>query len=125
MEKRIREVRVANHLTQEEFGARIGVKRNTVTVYETAQRTPSDTVILSICREFNVSERWLRTGEGEMTVKRSPSEDISAFLGDVLSSEPDFRQRLLHMLSHLKAEEWRLLEKMAQELTAEEKETGP
>ena len=30
------------------------------------ERGISNQAILSICREFNVSERWLRTGEGEM-----------------------------------------------------------
>ena len=66
MQNRIKALRKSQKLTQTEFGARIGIKGTTVTGYESGNRTPSDAMILSICREFNVSELWLRTGEGEM-----------------------------------------------------------
>ena len=93
MEQRIKTIRKSNNLTQTEFGKRIGVKGNTVTNYETGLRIPSEAVILAICREFDVSERWLRTGEGVMLVERSADEKLAAFLGDVLSRGPeDFRR---------------------------------
>lgn len=72
MNKRIRELRKAIGLNQTEFGKRIGVKQSAITGYETGIRTPLDSVILSICREFGVSEEWLRTGNGEMFL---PAED--------------------------------------------------
>lgn len=113
MEQRIKAIRKAQKLTQTEFGQRVGVKGNTVTNYETGLRMPSEAVIRSICREFNVSERWLRTGEGEMVVRRSAGEEISAFVGDVLSSdEDDFRLQYLLVLARLTKEEWSLLERM-------------
>ena len=111
MEQRIKTIRKSNNLTQTEFGKRIGVKGNTVTNYETGLRIPSEAVILAICREFDVSERWLRTGEGVMLVERSADEKLAAFLGDVLSRGPeDFRRRCLETLSRLKPEEWYVLE---------------
>ena len=60
LKERIREIRKALKLTQVEFGEKIGVKGNTVTNYETGLRNPTDAVLLSICREFNVNEMWLR-----------------------------------------------------------------
>ena len=66
MNNRIKEIRKALNLTQSEFGAKVGVKGNTIGNYEIGLRTPSDAVIFSICREFNVNEEWLRTGTGEM-----------------------------------------------------------
>lgn len=66
MHERIKEIRKRLDLTQQEFASRIGVKRNTVATYEMGRSAPSDAAISLICREFNVSENWLRTGSGEM-----------------------------------------------------------
>ena len=128
MEQRIKTIRKSNNLTQTEFGKRIGVKGNTVTNYETGLRIPSEAVILAICREFDVSERWLRTGEGVMLVERSADEQLAAFLGDVLSRGPeDFRRRCLETLSRLKPEEWYVLEHMIEKTGSKKgsKKTGP
>ena len=128
MEQRIKTIRKSNNLTQTEFGKRIGVKGNTVTNYETGLRIPSEAVILAICREFDVSERWLRTGEGVMLVERSADEKLAAFLGDILSRGPeDFRRRCLETLSRLKPEEWYVLEQMIEKTGSKKgsKKTGP
>lgn len=66
LNERLKKLRKALDLTQQEFADRIGVKRNTIATYEIGRNTPLNAVIASICREFNVSETWLRTGEGEM-----------------------------------------------------------
>lgn len=66
MGERIKELRKYLKLTQKEFGERIGIKPNTVATYEIGRNAPIDAVVSLICREFNVSEAWLRTGEGEM-----------------------------------------------------------
>lgn len=66
MKERIKKLRKALDLTQQEFGNRIGIKRNTIANYETGRNTPIDAVISLICREFNANESWLRTGNGEM-----------------------------------------------------------
>ena len=66
MKDRIKELRKSLGLTQQEFGDRLGVKRNTIASYETGVNTPIDSIFMSICREFSVNESWLRTGEGEM-----------------------------------------------------------
>ena len=128
MEQRIKTIRKRNNLTQTEFGKRIGVKGNTVTKNDTGLRIPSEAVILAICREFDVSERWLRTGEGVMLVERSADEKLAAFLGDVLSRGPeDFRRRCLETLSRLKPEEWYVLEQMIEKTGSKKgsKKTGP
>lgn len=66
--ERIKKVRRTADLTQQEFADRIGSKRNTVATYEIGRTDPSAAVISLVCREFNISEKWLRTGEGEMFV---------------------------------------------------------
>lgn len=113
MEDRIKEIRKRLKLNQTEFGNRIGVKQTTIAGYESGTRTPIDAVINSICREFNVSERWLRTGEGDMFVQLSRDEEIAAFMGDILKGEDDnFKRRFIAMLSKLDENDWELLEKM-------------
>lgn len=127
MTERIKLVRKTFNLTQSEFGERIGVKGNTVTGYETGIRTPSDAILLSICREFNVNETWLRTGEGDPFLQRSRDEELAAFFGGVLSGEPGFKSRFLAVLSRLNEDEWKLLEQMADKLTeeAQKEKAGP
>lgn len=87
---------------------------------------PSDRTIADICREFNVNETWLRTGEGEMFVQRSRDEELAAFFGEVLKGEdPDFRRRLLAVMSRMTTEQWEMLEEMALKLVEEMKRADP
>lgn len=64
MNTRIKKLRKYLGLTQKEFGGRIGVKPNTIATYEIGRSAPIDAVVSLICREFNVNEEWLRTGNG-------------------------------------------------------------
>lgn len=66
MKERLKKLRKALDLTQQEFADRIGISRGNIATYETREGSPGNSVINLICREFNVSETWLRTGEGEM-----------------------------------------------------------
>ena len=77
MHDRIKKLRKALDLTQQEFADRIGIKRNTIANYETGRNDPIDSVISLICREFNVNEKWLRFGDGEM-FKAAPSCALDA-----------------------------------------------
>ncbi len=66
MKERLKQLRKELGLTQQQFSDRIGVNRATLATYEMGRNDPSNAVITLICREFNVREEWLRTGEGEM-----------------------------------------------------------
>ena len=66
MKDRVKTLRKTLGLTQREFADRIGLKPNTVATYEMGRSIPSDPAINNICKEFRVSEMWLRTGSGEM-----------------------------------------------------------
>lgn len=72
---RIKKIRRELDLTQAEFGAKIGSVQNTITGYESGRRNPSAPVIALICEKFDVSEEWLRNGEGEM-FKPLPSDAL-------------------------------------------------
>lgn len=110
--ERIKKLRRELDLTQQEFADRIGVKRNTVATYEMGRSSPSDSALSLICREFNVSEAWLRTGEGEMFAVRSREETLSAAVNALLSSEPpEWRRRLVVALSRFSPSDWDRLER--------------
>ena len=75
MNDRIKKLRKTLDLTQQEFAEKLGIKRNTIAQYEIGRNIPIDAVIKSICREFGVSEKWLRDGSGEM-FEEIPEEDV-------------------------------------------------
>ena len=113
MKDRIKAIRKHYDLTQTEFGDRIGVKGNTITNYENDLRNPSDAIIVSICREFNVNEEWLRTGNGEMFQPITKNDEISKLFGEVLKeSNDDFKWRLISALAKLDDVGWEKLENL-------------
>ena len=107
--ERIKAVRLAQvpKLSQEAFGARIGVTGATISRLESGDRAVTDQNILSICRESNVHESWLRTGEGEMFVPRDRSDAIAQEVSRFMADHPDsFRERLLSLLIRLDEKQW-------------------
>ena len=89
----------------------IGIGQGTVTSYETGNRTPSNAVIVSICKEFGVNETWLRTGEGEMFIPHTVEDTLSQMF-DAVSHDPDdaIRRRVFLGLSKLSPDDWELVE---------------
>lgn len=66
MNNRIKEIRKALNLHQKDFGAKIGLKSNSISDIENGKCIVTERTILNVCSQFNVNENWLRTGEGEM-----------------------------------------------------------
>ena len=64
MNERIKALRKRLGLTQQAFADRLKIARGNIGAYEVGKNAPSDAVISLICKEFNVNEIWLRTGEG-------------------------------------------------------------
>ena len=115
LKERIFEIRKNAGLTQAAFGEKIGVSQNFVWMLETGQREPSDRTIRDICREFRVSETWLRTGIGEMKAAQSREEELGEFVGALLADRPDsFRAALVTTLLRFDpvGPEWAALERI-------------
>ncbi len=117
MHERIKKLRKELNLTQQEFATRLNIGRGTLANYEVGRNEPIDAVINLICREFNVNETWLRTGEGEMFVQLPKNEALEQQIREFLKGENDsFRERLVSLLLRLPPEHWETLERYAQEL---------
>lgn len=71
--ERLKELRNALNLSQQEFSERINVAQSTYAHFETGRREIRDIHISRICSEFHVSEHWFRTGEGKMFEESSDS----------------------------------------------------
>lgn len=113
MNERLKKLRKTLDLTQQEFANKIGIARGNIGAYEVGKNAPSDAVISLMCKQFNVDENWLRTGEGEMFIKQTRDEQIASFIGTIQSNEDDsFKKRFVSMLSALDESDWEVLEKM-------------
>jgi transcriptional regulator with XRE-family HTH domain len=125
MKQRIKELRRALNLTQHEFAERAGIKQSTVATYEIGRNEPSDTVISLICKEFGVSEDWLRYGDGEMFTPQDRDEEIAAMVAKVISGNNDFQKALVRIISSCTEKELEVLERKFRELAQSlEKEKG-
>ena len=120
LNERIKLLRKALELNQTDFGARIGVKQGTVAAYESGARVPLDSVIVSICREFGVSESWLRSGDGEMFLQLSREEEITKFCMSIIRDpDSEFQRQFVSVLARLEPPQWQLLSDMADKLLAQ------
>ena len=118
MNERLKKLRRELNLTQQEFSEKLGIKRNTIATYESGRNEPIDAVVALICKEFNVSEEWLRTGKGEMFVERTADEEIASFIGRIqMNDTNNFKKRFISALSKLDESEWAVLEKLALEMS--------
>lgn len=119
MNERIRALIKALKIKQSKFAQRIGISRPFVSELCSGAKNPSDRTIADICREFNVNEHWLRTGEGEMFSTLSREEEITKFAMEVIRDPAsEFQRRLVSVLARLTPEQWKLMEQMAHQLLA-------
>lgn len=126
MNERIKKLRQELGLSQDEFGRRLGVTRGAVTNIELNKVEPKPLFVELICREFNVSEEWLRTGEGEMFKPKSRNEELYEFLHKVENSDSGCIQaQLLAVMARLTDEQWEVLAQVAREFVEETKKAGP
>ena len=120
MKDRLKELRKALHLTQQKLADKLGVKQNTIAQYEMGRNEPSDAVIVSICREFGVSEDWLRNGNGDMFIPMTRDEEIASFIGGVQADVDDtFKKRFISALAKLSTEEWKAIEHLMENMVSE------
>ena len=120
MNTRVKEVRKSTGLTLEEFGKRLGVTKAAVSNIENGNRNVTDQMVVSLCREFNVNENWLRTGTGEMFRKLNRQQEIAKLTADLFKEEPEsFKSRLNMALADLDESEWKVLENLANKILKE------
>lgn len=124
MNERIKKILEELGLKKVEFAERLHISRPYASELCSGAKAPSDRTVSDICREFGVREAWLRTGEGEMFVQDTQSEQVAAFLADLTKDDSDtFKKRFVEMLAGLSPADWELLERMAEKLTQKKEES--
>ena len=88
--ERVKMVRDKAQLTMEQFGNRIGgVSKSTISNIENDNRNLTEHMLKSICRECDVNEKWLKTGEGDMPRKLSEEEEVASLVSNLLEDGRD------------------------------------
>ena len=104
----IRQTQLANDL---------GITASSVSTMISGKSHPSSQTITAICRIYRVSEQWLRTGEGEMFLQRTPSSDLGEILAKSMDRNADEeRARMMTLLSQLSDAEILLLSQLLSQL---------
>lgn len=117
MNERIKTLRKKLNMTQDEFSSKVGLSRNFIAQLETGAKAPSDRTIKDICRTFNVNEEWLRTGNGQPTLKRTRSQEIGNFASEIMQlPDENIKKRLVDALAKLDERDWETIAKIADNL---------
>lgn len=97
-------------MTLVDFGAKIGISNPSLSTIETGKNNPSKQTIRAICREFGVDELWLRTGDGEPFAKKSRSEEITDYVGQIVGGKrSETEELLIELMAETSVEEWEAL----------------
>ena len=103
------------------FGEKLGVSESVIVniEYDRLKRPEQkESLYKLICREFNVDENWLRTGEGEIFKKLNRQQELAQLTATLFKEEEDsFKSRLIMALAQLNEKEWELLEEISEKIT--------
>jgi transcriptional regulator with XRE-family HTH domain len=111
--ERFRQVLDFTGLSQEKFSKRIKRSRGEIANIIYDKVVPRDEIIDAVCDQFRISEKWLRTGEGEMQIADTQRDKLQNFFSDVLSTAPDERSAFIAALADLPPEFWPLVADIA------------
>lgn len=94
--ERIKDVRNSLGLTLEKFGEKLGVTKTAISRIEKGERSLTEQMTKSICREFSVEYMWLTTGEGEMFVESD--DDFFERIDRIMAGENESRKNMIKTL---------------------------
>lgn len=123
MKERIKSIRKALGFTQQEFADKLNIRRGSIASYEVGRISPSNATIALICREFNVSENWLRYGKGDMFIPMTRDEEIDSFVKSVHANvDGTFKKKFISALAKLSTEEWKAIEHLIEYMISEKEQ---
>ena len=105
--ERVKSVRDKKQMTMEQFGEKLGVTKTAISRIEKGDRSLTEQMLKSICREFSVNEDWLRTGAGGPENMFIP-EDMRYLntVGRLGNEQNEFKKFCINMLMELPDKSW-------------------
>ena len=116
MGNRVKELRLALGLSQDEIGRRLGVTRGAISRIETGNTNLTPAMARSLCREFSVSEDWLLNGNGKMFLEMSRAELAANIVGNALNTNDDFILNTFIALGQLTPAEWQVIKNFVEKI---------
>lgn len=108
--ERIKDVRNSLGLTLEKFGEKLGVTKTAISRIEKGERSLTEQMTKSICREFSVDYMWLTTGEGEMFI--DSDDDFIERIDRIMAGEDEARKNLFKFMLELSDEDIAALDRL-------------
>lgn len=119
MESRIYNLRKSLRMSQEKFGDKIGLTGAGISKIESGDRGVTDSIFKLICSTFNVSEDWLKTGEGEM-FNTNEDDELAYLIGGLFAEESPFKRRFIKAILKLDEAQWADVKNFAKMLSVDE-----
>ncbi|GHU56802.1 hypothetical protein FACS189442_5610 [Spirochaetia bacterium] len=98
--RRIKQIRQELRLSQVQFSRVISLSSGYLAGVEVEKRKVNDRLVKLICSSFNVNERWLKEGEGEM-FSRGPDEHFTKLVSLFKELDPQFQAYVLKEINLL------------------------
>lgn len=102
--------------TQKDFGLQIGLKPNSVSDIESGKNSPTDQTIKAICREFNASEEWLRSGRGEIKAENCQEERYILNIAKLQRADDDTLIRWVNAIAETNPEALKQIEEFMKKI---------
>jgi transcriptional regulator with XRE-family HTH domain len=94
--RRIKEIRLALHLSQAKFASMVASSASYLSRVESAEKVVNERLIKLVCGAFSVNETYLRYGEGEMFTD-IPDEKFMNLVHNFKSLPPQYQEFLFKM----------------------------
>ncbi len=105
-------------LTKTAFAEKLNVSQPFISKLASGASIPSDRTIADICREFNISEEWLRTGSGEPHIRRDEDEAFMQICEEINLSDDDLVKRIIRAYWALDESEKAVVRKLIDSFSA-------
>ncbi|MDR3173161.1 MAG: helix-turn-helix domain-containing protein [Treponema sp.] len=98
--QRIKQIRQALSLSQVQFSRVISLSSGYLAGVEVEKRKVNERLVKLICSSFNVNEKWLKSGEGEM-FDRNPDENFTKLISLFKELDPKYQTYILKEINLL------------------------